>query len=268
MSLNIGIIGKGFVGNAIAESYNYKQVLFYDPFKVGSVDSIEDLLDRHAIFLCVPTPKSEDGSCDISIVESSLQALVDAEYRGLVIAKSTAPFAVYERFAEKLELAFVPEFLRGAHAVDDYLNSEFMIIGSNSWSVHSSVVEVLYNSNLHKLSSIRRLSIREACLVKYFENSFLATKVSLMNEFYFLAKAVGVNWENTIEALTLDKRIGQDHTQVPGPDGVLGWGGHCLPKDTEALIGIAKEYSIRLPVLEEAVRTNKLSRRFHGGTDV
>lgn len=268
MSLNIGIIGLGFVGNAVAQSYHHKQVKFYDPFKSGSCLSIEDLCDRHAIFLCVPTPKSADGSCDTSIVESSLQALADLQYTGLVIAKSTAPFEIYERFAEKLELAFVPEFLRGAHAVEDYLNSEFMIVGSNSWSIHSSVVEVLYNSDLHKLSSFRRLTIREACLVKYFENSFLATKVSLMNEFYFLAKTLGVNWENTIEALSLDKRIGQDHTQVPGPDGIFGWGGHCLPKDTEALISIAKDANIRLPVLEEAVRTNKLTRRFHGGTDV
>lgn len=266
--MNIGIIGKGFVGNAIAESYNYKHVYFYDPFKPGSVGSVADLCICHAIFICVPTPKAADGSCDTSIVESTLQELVDAQYCGLVIAKSTAPFEIYERFAEKLDLAFVPEFLRGAHAVDDYLNSEFMIVGSKSWAVHASVVEVLYNSNLYKLSAFRRLSIREACLVKYFENSFLATKVSLMNEFHFLAKALGVNWENTVEALALDPRIGQDHTKVPGPDGLYGWGGHCLPKDTEALISIAKQYNIRLPVLEEAVRTNKLSRRFHGGTDV
>ena len=266
--MNIGIIGKGFVGNAIAESYKGHHVAFYDPFKPGSVESIGDLCHCITIFICVPTPKAMDGRCDTSIVESTLQTLVNYQYKGLVIAKSTAPFEIYERFSEKLKLAFIPEFLRGAHAVDDYLNSEFMIVGSNSWSVHASVVEILYNSDLHKLSTFRRLSIREACLVKYFENSFLATKVSLMNEFYFLAKALGVNWENTIEALALDPRIGQDHTRVPGPDGIYGWGGHCLPKDTEALINIAKDAGIRLPVLEEAVRTNKLTRRFHGGTDV
>jgi UDPglucose 6-dehydrogenase len=211
---------------------------------------------------------AKDGSCDTSIIKSSLQALLDGQYCGLVIAKSTAPFEVYERFAEKLELAFVPEFLRGAHAVEDYLDSEFLIVGSNSWSVHSSVVEVIYNSDLHKLSCIRRVSIREACLIKYFENSFLAVKVSLMNEFFSLAKSLGVNWERTIEALTLDKRIGADHTQVPGPDGHFGWGGHCLPKDTSALIEIAKQQMLRMPVLEEAVRVNTQTRKFYGGQNV
>lgn len=266
--MNIGIIGKGFVGNAIAESYKGHSVLWYDPFKPGSVDKIEDLFNCFAIFVCVPSPMAKDGSCDTSIIESSLQALVDGQYCGLVIAKSTAPFEVYERFAEKLELAFVPEFLRGAHAVEDYLDSEFLIVGSNSWSVHSSVVEVIYNSDLHKLSYIRRVSIREACLIKYFENSFLAVKVSLMNEFFALAKSLGVNWERTIEALTLDKRIGADHTQVPGPDGYFGWGGHCLPKDTSALIEIAKQQMLRMPVLEEAVRINTQTRKFYGGQNV
>jgi UDPglucose 6-dehydrogenase len=89
-----------------------------------------------------------------------------------------------------------------------------------------------------------------------------------MNEFFALAKSLGVNWERTIEALTLDKRIGADHTQVPGPDGYFGWGGHCLPKDTSALIEIAKQQMLRMPVLEEAVRINTQTRKFYGGQNV
>ena len=173
--MKIGIIGKGFVGSAVAASFN--DVKFYDPFVLGSVYSIADLMDCHAIFVCVPTPQNPDGSCDTSLVRSSLQSLVDEQYCGLVIAKSTAPFEIYEEFAEKLELAFVPEFLRANSAVKDYLDSEYMIIGSKNWSVHSSTVEVLYNSDLYKLSNFSRVSFREACLVKYFANSFLATKL-------------------------------------------------------------------------------------------
>ncbi len=253
--MKIGLIGNGFVGNAIAASYDHK-VLFYDPFKAGSVDSISDLCVCHAIFVCVPTPQLANGECDTSIVRETLQALVDCEYRGVVIAKSTAPFEIYEEFAKRLELAFVPEFLRADTAVEDYQNSEYAIIGSATWCTYSSTVEVLHNSNLYKLSSFRRLSIREACLVKYFANSFLATKVSMMNEFYQLCKRLDVNWDRTIESLSLDPRIGSDHTQVPGPDGKFGWGGHCFPKDTAALLSMARRHEVDLSVLRAAVTSN------------
>ena len=256
--MKIGIIGKGFVGSAVAASFN--DVKFYDPFVLGSVYSIADLMDCHAIFVCVPTPQNPDGSCDTSLVRSSLQSLVDEQYCGLVIAKSTAPFEIYEEFAEKLELAFVPEFLRANSAVKDYLDSEYMIIGSKNWSVHSSTVEVLYNSDLYKLSNFRRVSIREACLVKYFANSFLATKVSMMNEFHQLCKSVGADWGRTVESLSLDPRIGADHTQVPGPDGKFGWGGACFPKDTASLVSIAEKNGVNLQVLKAAINSNSKVR--------
>lgn len=249
----IGIIGKGFVGGAVHASYT--DVSFYDPYKDGSVGSLEDLLSCTAIFLCVPTPQSESGECDTSIVESSLETLSRLEYKGVVISKSTAPYETYEKYAKTLNLAFAPEFLRAVTAVDDYLASTFMIVGCESEEVFEMVKHAI---NLSKLpcTTFKRITIREASLVKYFENSFLATKVSLFNEFYLLTKAVGANWDDVVEALTMDPRIENDHTQVPGPDGKFGWGGHCFPKDTSALVAIADKNGIDMKTLVAARKSN------------
>ena len=261
-----GIVGKGFVGSAIAASYD--DYLCYDPNKEDSLNSIVDLQSCKVIFICVPTPKKFDGGCDDSIVVETLNALAKIEFKGLVIAKSTAPYQTYEKFEDKLKIVFIPEFLRAASAKEDYLATEYMVIGADKDENFDKAVEALKDSKLHNLKEFKQISIREACMVKYFENSFLATKVSLMNEFYFLCQNVGADWEKVISALTLDKRICPDHTQVPGPDGYYGWGGHCFPKDTEALLDISRQVGSRLPVLEEVVRSNKAIRKFYGKFDV
>ena len=264
--MNIGVIGKGFVGGAICASYD--GVTFYDPFKKGSVANIRDLMECRAIFVCVPTPMGENGKCDDSIVVETLQILVAEKYAGLVIAKSTAPFETYEQFAKKLQLVFVPEFLRAASATEDYLKTEFMIVGADDQPSYLAALDIIGSSKLNMLNTFKRISIREACLVKYFENSFLATKVSLMNEFHILCGALETDWYKVIDALTLDQRIGADHTQVPGPDGNYGWGGHCFPKDTMALLSLAAANGITLPTLASAVMSNMKIRNANGGIDV
>ena len=93
------------------------------------------------------------------------------------------------------------------------------------------------------------------------ENSYLAAKVSLFNEFYQLTEKVGCNWDNVVNGLTLDKRIEKDHTQVPGPDGQFGWGGHCFPKDTAALVDIGDKYGVNLLTLEAARKSNSKIRK-------
>ena len=249
----IGIIGLGFLGSAVAASYN--KFIFYDPFKDGSV-KFEHLIGCDTIFISVPPPQLANGECDTSVVDDTLNSLVELKFKGLVIAKSTAPYEIYEKYADILDLVFIPELLRANTAVKDYLASTFMTIGAQNKRTFDLAVKTIQASNL-KCEKFNRISIREACLMKYFENSFLATKVSLMNEFRDLAESVGTSWENIVECLTQDERISPDHTQVPGPDGKFGWGGHCFPKDTSALLAIAKNCDIRLTTLEAAVESNK-----------
>ena len=257
--MNIGIIGKGFVGTAVLASYDNK-AKFYDPYKAGSVESIDCLIDCEAIYICVPTPQRVSGACDTSIVEQSLDSLVMLGYKGVVIAKSTAPFETYEKYASVLNLAFIPEFLRAATATEDYLKTSFMIIGCQNKSTFKLAYDAIEESCL-KIDTYEHVTIRESCLIKYFENSYLAAKVSLFNEFYQLTEKVGCNWDNVVNGLTLDKRIEKDHTQVPGPDGQFGWGGHCFPKDTAALVDIGDKYGVNLLTLEAARKSNSKIRK-------
>ena len=254
----IGIVGLGFVGGAVGASYN--DFVFYDPYKKGSVEKLSHLVGCDTIFICVPTPQSADGTCDASIVIDTLEELVSLNYQGLIISKSTAPYLVYEKYAELLHLAFVPELLRANTATEDYLKSTFMTIGCKNSLTYARALNTFYASNLKYCNQYRQVSIREACLLKYFENSFLATKVSLMNEFRELSVKVGADWNNVIDSLTLDPRICPDHTQVPGPDGKFGWGGHCFPKDTSALLSIAADYDVELSTLKAAVESNNYYR--------
>ena len=146
-----GIIGKGFVGSAIAESYD--EHFCYDPNKKESLGSISDLLFCDVIFMCVPTPKKLDGGCDDSIVVETLNSLADLGYGGLVIAKSTAPYQTYEKFKEALKIVFIPEFLRAASAKEDYLATEYMVIGADKEEYFNRAVEALKDSKKNPLSS-------------------------------------------------------------------------------------------------------------------
>jgi UDPglucose 6-dehydrogenase len=258
----IGIVGKGFVGSAVAAAYRQEDVKFLDPKYEGSVQQLQDLLECEAIFICLPTPANFDGSCDYSLVDAALSALLKFKYNGLVICKSTVPHFVYEEYSlYGMNIVFVPEFLRAATAVDDYLNAEYFIVGANRPDLVPMVQHVCEDLVEHyRPISFRHVTIREACLVKYFENSFLATKVSLMNEFRDLTVTLHANWDVVISALTLDPRICPDHTQVPGPDGKFGWGGHCFPKDTSALLDLAADNDVELLTLKSAVESNKKYR--------
>ena len=92
--------------------------------------------------------------------------------------------------------------------------------------------------------------------IKYMNNTFFASKVSIMNEFYRLAEKIGVDWNNALYGFVTDHRIGDSHLNVPGPDGKLGFGGACFPKDINAFISFAKQNKINMNILEAAWKTN------------
>ncbi len=257
--MKVGIVGLGFVGRAVAKSYaEPNQVMWYDPKVENSVGSLGYLLGCDGIFVCVPTPSNEDGSCDDSILRATLNKLASLGYNGIVIVKSTAPWTAIEESCLSLRVVFCPEFLRAATANEDYLAASYCVIGGSDSDVQAAKHVIKASSLVCKFV---RTTLREAVLVKYFTNAFLATKVSMMNEFAMLAQSVGAPWETIRECLSEDQRIGQDHTQVPGPDGKRGWGGMCFPKDTRALLNLAREHGVNLSVVEAAVATNNKIRK-------
>lgn len=260
--MNIGIVGLGFVGKAMASTH--PGALFYDPFVAGSAPSLLALASvSDALYVCVPTPMSEDdGSCDDSIVRSTLKELSDAEYAGLVIVKSTTPYDVYTVVDRKLKICFVPEMLRGRHAVEDYAKTEYFVVGADAPGVSQMYIDVIRSSTLKNAPWMffANVSIKEAVCMKYFENTYFAAKVTLFNEYRRYCDAIGVDYSMVIYGLTLDPRIPSDHTAVPGPDGQYGWGGHCLPKDVNALLAQAREIRQPMPMVQAVVKINKEHR--------
>lgn len=260
--MKIGIIGLGYVGSAVAASYADDKILFNDPIKhPASSVSYETMMKKcRVIFVCVPTPQSEDGTCDSSILESVLHGLKG--YDGLVICKCTAPPNLYKQLEKELDLKLVhvPEFLTQARAKYDYVNPHKIVVGCKK-KLRDEVADVLMASavNFDRVN-IEYCDIATASFFKYFANNMLAIKVVLNNEFSVLATALGVDWADVTSIASTDSRLGNTHWSVPGPDGQVGFGGACFPKDTEAFATLAKPHNVKLSVLKAAILANKLMR--------
>ncbi len=257
--VKIGIVGLGFVGGAIKDSYDdlFIELVLVDPPK-GLPNTYKDLEQCEGIFVCVPSPSREDGSCDTSILESVLNQLKDFE--GVIISKTTAPPSVYETLSKKYKnLVHAPEFLTAANASKDYINGKFAIIGGTipAWIREA---ERLIKLGQKELEEIRYCTPAEASLAKYTINCFLASKVIFMNEIFQLCKATNQNFDKIVNLVSLDPRFGNSHLKVPGPDGNLGFGGMCFPKDTSALIQYAKLHDVNLNIIDSAVKKNILLR--------
>lgn len=260
--MKLGIIGKGFVGSAVANGFDKdcKQTIV-DPKYTDN--TLEDVLDCKLVFVCVPTPVSEDGSCDTTIVKDVLIELSMRDYKGVVVVKSTIIPDYLHEFKKEFDLKIVynPEFLTESNANEDFKNPPFQVFGGK-WR-DCEVVEKAYLRH----SSVRivptfKVDLTTASLLKYTINSWLATKVTFFNELKQLHELGSsmVSWEQFTDMLSRDERMGNSHMKVPGPDGELGFGGHCFPKDTEALLHYANNKNIKMSVLRKAVQTNKKLR--------
>lgn len=255
----IGIVGLGFVGAAIRQAMEmHCNLILVDKDPLKGPDTFEDLKDCEGIFVCVPTPFGDDGRCDTSALEFVLEKLKG--YEGVIISKCTAPPLVYKTLNEvHPNLVHAPEFLTAANASLDYVNGKFIIIGGRVKAYRDQAEKIIKAGQPHA-ERIAHCTIEEASLAKYTINSFLATKVTFMNEIYQLANTIGADYKIVSWMATLDERIGNSHMRVPGPDGQFGFGGMCFPKDTSALLKYAEEVGVNLNVLDAAVKKNTLLR--------
>ena len=257
----IGIVGLGFVGSAIRDNMDGAcDLVLVDPPK-GLQGKYEDLLDCEGIFVCVPSPQDDDGSCDTSYLESALDKLASLGYTGVIISKSTAPPSVYKTLQSKHKnLVHAPEFLTAANASRDYADGKFAIIGGCVGAYQRDAERIIRWGQPGIGDNVRFCTIDEAALAKYTINTFLATKVAFMNELHNVATAGGMNYDTVIGMVNMDTRIGSSHLKVPGPDGTFGFGGACFPKDTAALLKYADDIGANMMVLDAAVKKNTLLR--------
>jgi len=261
MKLRLGIIGAGFVGGSVIEGFDTDTVNQFVVDPKYNDNTIDDLVkfDPPLLFVCVPTPDTESGDVDVSVVRQVCSDLYDRKYKGVVVIKSTITPKHLTKIKKdfSLNLVYNPEFLTEANAHADFINPNMQVLGG-SWKYCDKVEKAYARHSKVKTVPTFKVDIITASLIKYTINSWLATKVIFMNDLHNLFTQSGSNssWEQFTEILQTDPRIGKTHMQVPGPDGSFGFGGHCFPKDTKALLHYANKLQADLGVLKTAVKLN------------
>ena len=250
--MKIAIAGYGYVGKAV-EAYLHKTehtTQIVDP-KYSNMSVLDTKCD--GIIICVDTPANEDGSCDMSNV---IDVLNDTHTEKPVLIKSTISIQGWERIKEIFPshtISFSPEFIRADTAIEDMLNTKTIYIGGGHYYFWERVL-----NRPDKVIKIKHADPRELILAKYFRNSFLATKVTFFNQIYDLCEATNIDFSKVSTLITEDSRIGQSHTEVTNE---RGFGGHCFPKDTQAIIETAHREGVDLSLIREAIRYNNNIRK-------
>ena len=239
--MKITIAGYGFVGKAHREVLKDKHdITIVDPAWPEYNKPIPQ--DTDAVIVCVSTPRREDGSCHMDNVYEVIEASPDVP----ILIKSTISLEGWQMLKDTFPnamLNFSPEFLRAATAVDDLATADYMLVGGNSVNFWNKVFD----------KAIEICDVEALILAKYARNSFLALKVSFFNQLYDLCSELGVSYDAVKHYTEIDNRIGDSHTTVTQE---RGFGGHCFPKDTQALITSAEKHGVDLSILKEAVIYN------------
>jgi UDPglucose 6-dehydrogenase len=217
------------------------------------------------IFIGVGTPPKEDGSADMSYVESVANSIAEymTEYK-VIVTKSTVPVGtgkwlrglITERQKHKTNfgVASNPEFLREGAAINDFMRPDRVVIGSDDPTA-IAIMKDLYRPLYLIETPIVITSLEAAELTKYASNAFLATKISFINEIANLCDQIGCDVHDVAKGMGMDKRIGPKFLH-PGP----GFGGSCFPKDTTALTKIARKFGANSLIVDAVVEVNKRQR--------
>ncbi len=261
----IGIVGMGIVGGAYYKLFyeNNHQMLINDPKSAESIQLKVMADEADFILICIPTP---------TVIYQRLGPLMEIvsklfgyEYKGIVVIKSTIlPFSIKEIFklySNNLDLLYSPEFLLEQDPYGSLCKSKFHVIGRNGWNVTATKYgDLLLSTEQLRYSQAFYSEPEEAAMMKYVINSFLAMKVTFMNEWYEIAKKENVDWAILQSLFLLDERIGNSHTYVPNRN-EFGFGGSCLPKDLEALTTEYRDLKF-LPAVQKA--NNKFREKNDG----
>ena len=297
--MHIGIIGTGYVGlvtgACFAEFGLFVTCVDKDEKKVSSLKKglipfyepgLDDLVRRNikqgrlrfttrtskavesslVIFIAVGTPRRGDGSADMRYVEDVAREIaLHMDGYKVIVTKSTVPVGtggklrdiISDTLKEQTDFDIVanPEFLREGSAIEDFMRPNRVIIGARSPQA-VAIMKDLYKPLYLIEAPFVITNMETAELIKYASNSFLATKISFINEMANLCEKVGADVHMVAKGIGLDQRIGPKFLH-PGP----GYGGSCLPKDTNALLKIAEEHSVKLRIVDAAVTANENQKR-------
>ena len=261
--MKVGVVGQGFVGTAVYEGLKNHHTLYcYDKddkvnVKRLGVANLELLAEySEIIFVCVPTPMEDDGKCYTGYVEEVIKDLDEYTNNKIVVIKSTIPPGTTSRLNYRYKnntIVFSPEFLTEANSIEDFKNQTRIILGGDRKGTNK--LRVMF-SKAFPTAHIIKTDSTYAEMIKYLTNNFLTVKVAFANEMYKVCERLQIDYDKIVEYATLDERLGSSHWGVPGPDGDLGFGGHCFPKDLSAMIALTEELQVPNHVLRGAKDTN------------
>ena len=263
----IGIIGNGFVGSSVSFGFSPQtgcdgvDIKIYDKDESKATHTMSEVVnDSDVIFVSVPTPSNKDGSINLDIVYDVFNDIEECREEGsepVLLLRSTVTPGTTRKLQigfHNLRIVFNPEFLTERSAKLDFINQSRFVLGGNEED--TTIVADLYKWRFGQHIPVIKTDYETAELIKYMNNTIFATKVSFMNEMKLVSDEVGANWEHCVEGFSLDGRVGHSHLNVPGPDGKMGYGGSCFPKDIQAMINFMNKMGVSPNVLEGSWKTN------------
>ena len=246
--MDIGIVGCGVVGGACKFGFEKlgHTVLVHD---TALDSSLKDLKDCRIIYVSVPTPKTADGDCDTTIVESVVAGIADMEYKGIVAIKSTITPGTTAKLAVKYpdfkDLCFIPEFLRERCAITDFIEKhQLLAIGSNS----EETIGIVKECHGDYPESAISMTPTQAELLKYYHNTFNALRVVFANEFYEICSALGEGYGEIKKGLL--KTSGVPDIYLDVNKNMRGYSSICWNKDVPALIQLSKSLNVETPLID------------------
>ena len=264
--VNIGIIGRGFVGSAVEFGFgpqtgcDWANLKAFDIDPLKSINSFEETINESDfIFVSLPTPSNEDNSINVDILFDAFKDIDNINKRddNIFLVRSTVVPGTCEKLSStfpKLNIVFNPEFLTERSANFDFINQSRYILGGDK--KNTKMTAELFRKRFGESIAIIETNFNTAEMIKYMCNCFFATKVSFLNEMKLVADKSEVDWDTAIDGFIRDGRIGHSHLQVPGPDGKNGFGGSCFPKDVRAMISFGESLGIDMNTLSGVWDTN------------
>ena len=251
---NIPIYEPG-LSELVVKNYKNKRLSFSTDLKISIKES-------DIIFICVGTPTKKNGnSADLSQIYEVAKLISKSINKfKIIITKSTVPVTTGDEIEKillkrnskkKFSVLSNPEFLREGEAIRDFIYPDRIVVGSNDKKANR-IMKNLYSPLISKGAQYLSTSRRDAELIKYASNSFLATKVTFINEIANLCEKTGINVEDISIGMGLDKRIGSRFLRA-GP----GYGGSCFPKDTKAITSTADKFKTNLSVIKSVIKSNE-----------
>jgi UDPglucose 6-dehydrogenase len=262
--MKAGIIGTGVIGGALLEAFKQREieVSTHDKFKgiAGWAHDFEGVLKSDLCFVCVPTP-TVDGEQNLSALIDVLTTLAAESFTGVVVNRCTVLPGTTEKLMGRFGLKVVhnPEFLTAARPLQDLLSQRVVHLGSSDQEALKKTEE-FWSDEFYVTHVQSHDSATTTEMIKYMHNLFLATKVSFCNDMYEVCERLGVSYAKVREGAAWVGQIGSGHTSVPGPDGELGYGGMCFPKDMAAFEAFTKRQGLKLETISGAISGNKRRR--------